>query len=107
MYTLGRGVIFHYIFFLFFIRYVSLIAAPSTFGTVCIIIIIYIYTRVVPRPPACMSPYSSIAYIVVKSRPAPRLPAGIGIILVYFLTPRPSPESKLNVIIIRIYSIRV
>jgi len=70
-----EGLYFTRFFSSFFIRYVSLIAAPSTFGTVCIIII-YIYTRAVSRPFVVAL---FIAYIVVKSRPVPpiRPPAGI------------------------------
>lgn len=68
----------------------------------------YIYLYSLSLSSARSSPYSSIAYIIVKSQPPfpqPRYqPArrNRDYINIYFLTPRPSPESKLYVIIIRI-----
>lgn len=73
-------------FFFFFIRYVSLIASPSTFGTVYIIIIHHVYARSLSSVVPFIALF--IARIVVKSRPPPRRPLRrTGIIFNIFFNP--------------------
>jgi hypothetical protein len=60
----------------------------------------YMYTtRLVSHPPSRSSPYSSLVLLLNLAVPPRRPRPRIGIILIYFLTPRPSPESKPYIII--------